>query len=304
MAEGRILIGTASWTDPSLVKSGAFYPAAATSAEARLRYYARLFPIVEVDSSYYALPSERNAQMWVERTPEHFVFNVKAFRLLTQHQTEPKVLPPNVRIELEASAKKNVYYEELAADLKEEIWRQFRLALEPLRSAGKLGAVLFQFPKWFIVRRASFDHLREVRERLAGYPVAIEFRHESWFSERHCASTLSFEREVGFCNVIVDEPQLRPGSIPTVWETTADELAMVRLHGRNARTWNMKGLKSSSERFDYQYLEGELVELAPPIRDLARRAKCVHVIFNNNKEDQGIRGAQIMQRLLSLAQGG
>ena len=294
----RILIGTASWADPSLLKSRKFYPSSASSAEARLRFYASHFPIVEVDSSYYAMPSVRNAELWVERTPEQFVFNIKAFRLLTQHQTEPKVLPPNVQVAPGPPQKRRLYYDELAADIKDEIWRQFQLALEPLRSSGKLGAVLFQFPKWFIVRRASFDHLREVRERLAGYPVAIEFRHESWFSERHRASTLAFEREAGFANVIVDEPQLRSSSIPTVWEATNDELAIVRLHGRNEQTWNMKGLRSSSERFDYDYAEEELAELASPIRELAARVACVHVIFNNNKEDQGIRGAQLMRRLL------
>lgn len=295
---GRILIGTASWADPSLLKSRKFYPPTAATPEARLRHYASVFPIVEVDSSYYALPSGRNAEMWVERTPSHFVFNIKAFRLLTQHQTEPKVLPPNVKIALGPIESKHIYYDDLPADIKDEIWRQFDLALAPLRAAGKLGAVLFQFPKWFIMRRASFDHLREVRERLPQDRIAIEFRHPSWFSDRHRGSTLAFERELAFCNVVVDEPQLHASSIPAVWEATNGELAIVRLHGRNAQMWNKKGLASSSERFDYDYTEAELNELTPSIRTLASQAATTHVIFNNNKEDQGVRSALMLRTLL------
>ncbi len=244
----NILVGTASWTDPTLLKSGKFYPRGMNSADARLRYYAERYPIVEVDSSYYALPSYRNAELWVERTPASFVFNIKAFRFFTQHQTQLKVLPPNVQAAL-ADWSGNLYYEDAPNEVKDELWRQFVLSLEPLVNAGKLGTLLFQFPKWFIVRRASLEHLREIRARLPEHPIAIEFRHESWFSEKYRERTLAFEREMNFTNVTVDEPQL-PGSIPTVWEPTNPELGMFRLHGRNSATWKKKGLKSSYDRLN------------------------------------------------------
>ena len=294
----QILVGTASWTDPTLLRSGLFYPPSAKSAEARLRYYAENFPIVEVDSSYYALPSYRNAELWAERTPERFVFNIKVFRFFTQHQTQLKVMPREVQAALAAWRDRNIYYADAPAEVRDEIWRQFGLSLEPLVRSGKLGALLFQFPKWFVYARASFDYLREIRERLADYLLAVEFRHESWFSGRNRDSTLAFEREMRFCNVIVDEPRDVPGSIPTVWEVTHPQLAMLRLHGRNAATWNLKGLASASDRFNYDYAQDELAAFISPLRSLAQSAQHMHVIFNNNLEDQGVRNARTMIDLL------
>lgn len=221
------------------------------------------------------------------------------FRLFTQHQTPVQVLPRDVQAALGERSEKNLYYADTPPEIRDELWRQFTLSLEPLRSAGKLGALLFQFPRWFIYRRASFDYLHEVRARLPDHQIAVEFRHESWFaSERHRDSTLAFERDQRLCNVTVDEPLGLPGSIPTVWDTTSDELAMVRLHGRNAETWNKKGLATAAERFDYDYSEDELASLAPHIRAMAAHMPTLHVIFNVNKEDQGVRGSLTMQRLL------
>lgn len=292
----NILVGTASWTDPTLLKSGRFYPPGTNSADARLRYYAQHFPIVEVDSSYYALPSYRNAELWVERTPASFVFNLKVFRFFTHHQTQLKVLPANVQAAL-GDWSGNLYYEDAPNEVKDELWRQFTLSLEPLVQAGKLGTLLFQFPKWFIVRRASLEHLREIRARLPQHPIAIEFRHESWFSEKYRDRTLACERELGFSNVTVDEPQL-PGSIPSVWEPTNPDLGLFRLHGRNAATWNEKGLRSASDRFNYDYTEQELAGFVPQVFALARQVKQVHVILNNNLEDQGVRNARTFMDLL------
>lgn len=291
-----LLIGTASWTDPTLVKSGKYYPRDVKTAEARLRYYSAEFPIVEVDSTYYAMPSVTNATLWAQRTPPQFVFNIKVFRLFTQHQTDPKVLPANVRAAL--GAQQTLYYNDVPAELQDELWRQFALSLEPLHATGKLGSLLFQFPKWFLPNRASRRHLEEIRQRLPESAIAIEFRHESWFEGRQRESTLAFEREMAFTNVIVDEPQL-PGSIPTVWEVTTPGLALLRLHGRNAQTWNLKGLKAASDRFNYDYSDDELREFVLPVRRLREQAREVHVIFNNNLEDQGVRNARTMMRMLA-----
>ena len=139
----NILVGTASWADPSLVKSGTFYPISAKSAEDRLRHYALNFSLVEVDSSYYAIPAPQMTSLWAERTPETFIFNIKAFRLLTQHPTEPRTLPPHIREELADWPKKNVYYNDLPDELKAEVWHEFMAALEPLRVNDKLAALLF-----------------------------------------------------------------------------------------------------------------------------------------------------------------
>lgn len=289
-----ILVGTSSWTDKSLIDSGNFYPPEAKTPEARLRFYASQFPIVEVDSSYYAIPSEKTAQLWVDRTPDDFVFNIKAFRLLTTHQTQPKVLPKHVRESLPID-KKTVYYKDLPNELIDAVWSEFRAVLRPLDEAGKLGAVLFQFPPWFLPHKESLAHIDACLERLQGFRLAVEFRHPLWFGDGR-ERTLEFERRRGLVNVIVDEPQGLKTSVPAVWEVTCPELAMVRLHGRNHGTWERKGLKAASERFDYWYDERELKALAPSIKAL--KAKDVHVLFNNNNQDQGQKGAAMLKSLV------
>jgi uncharacterized protein YecE (DUF72 family) len=289
-----ILVGTSSWTDKSLIESGNFYPADVKSPEARLRFYAAQFTIVEVDSSYYAIPSDKTAKLWVERTPKDFVFNMKAFRLLTTHQTQPKVLPKHVRDSLPVD-KKTVYYKDLPNELLDAVWSEFRAVLQPLKKAGKLGVVLFQFPPWFLPHKQSLAHIDECMERMEGFRLAVEFRHPMWF-EKGRERTLEFERERGIVNVIVDEPQGLKTSVPAVWEVTRPDVAMVRLHGRNHSTWERKGLKAASERFDYWYDEKELKDLAPKIKALA--AKDVHVLFNNNNQNQGQKGAAMLKRLL------
>jgi hypothetical protein len=157
-----VLVGTASWTEPTLIKSGRFYPPEARSAEDRLRYYASQFPVVEVDSSFYALPSFNNSVLWVNRTPEDFMFDVKLFRVFTLHQTPLKSLPPEVREEVENLATKtgNVYYKDLPKDVRERLWSLFLEGIEPLKSAGKLGlpaspapAVGYQEPRQRSARR-------------------------------------------------------------------------------------------------------------------------------------------------------
>lgn len=163
-----ILVGTASWTDKTLIDSGLFYPPEVKSAEARLRFYASRFPMVEVDSSYYAIPSASTSQLWVERTPADFVFNIKAFRLFTGHQTSPTVLHKDIREALPATAKKNLYYRDLPADIQDELWRRYKEALEPLRAAGKLAAAHFQFAPWLINNRDGQAHVQECVDRMAG----------------------------------------------------------------------------------------------------------------------------------------
>lgn len=297
-----IQVGTASWTDKSLIQCGRFYPKGA-SAEERLRFYASRFPMVEVDSSYYALPSARNAALWVERTPAAFNFNVKAFRLFTGHQTPAAALPKDVAAELAAhfKAKRNIYYKDMPDELREVLWDRYTRGIEPLRDAGKLAAVHFQFPPWLTPGPAAYAHIEECAARLPGYQLATEFRQQAWFDAAHRGATLAFERQHGFAHVVVDAPQGFKNSVPQVWEVTGPKLAIVRLHGRNAATWNAKDAAVASDRFNYDYSNSELAALAEPIGRLAQQVELLQVVFNNNYEDQGQRNAASLQKLLPHA---
>jgi len=292
-AADNVLVGTASWTGASLVKSRKFYPRGVNSAAARLAWYADRFSLVEVDSSYYALPSQRNSATWARNTPAGFTFNVKAFRLFTGHQTPPRALPNDVIRALEAqlASHRGLYYKDTPADVLDVLWDRFEQAIRPLREAGKLGVVHFQFAPWVTGTRRALDHIAACAARLPGYRIAVEFRHRSWFEPSRIDSTLSFLRERGLVHVVADEPQGFANSIPAVWEVTQPELAVVRLHGRNRETWTMTDTPDSSYRFNYDYPPGELAELAAEVRRLALRAQRVHVVFNNNYEDQGQRNA-------------
>lgn len=296
---GEVVVGTASWTDKTLLESGRFYPREAKSAEARLRYYASQFRLVEIDSTYYALPADRTAQLWAERTPQGFVFNVKAFRLFTGHQAQASALPADLRKALPPDAKPNFYYRDLSDEIRRELWRRFRSGLEPLRRSGKLGAILLQFAPWFVFGRESFAHILHCAEMLPGLQLAVEFRNKSWFGEKTREKSIAFERDHRLAHVVVDEPQGFPSSIPQVWEVTHPDLALLRLHGRNRETWARKGLASAAERFNYLYSAAELKTLARPVQDLASRARQVHVLFNNCHGDKAQRNAAQFRQLLA-----
>jgi uncharacterized protein YecE (DUF72 family) len=296
----RILVGSCSWTDPTLIASGRFYPAGVTDAEARLRYYAEQFDLVEVDATYYAPPSTRNSQLWAARTPPGFVFNVKAYGLLTQHPVLVDRLPDWLReaLSTEARSKRRAYAKDFAGDALDRLWRLHREALAPLAEAGKLGAVLFQFPPWFAYSGDAREYLRSLPSRLPGWPLAVEFRGGGWMREEHATATLELLEEAGLTHVCVDEPQGFSNSTPPVAAATAS-LAMVRLHGRNADTWESR-TGAASDRFKYLYDDAELQEWVPRVRELAAQARVVHVLFNNNYEDWGMRNARRMAQLLGV----
>lgn len=299
----EILVGSASWTDKSLIAAGTFYPEKSMSAEGRLRYYASRFPIVEVDSTYYALPSGRTSQLWVERTPEHFVMHVKAFRVFTGHHTQPEALPKDLREALNPPKGKNLYYKDVPTEIADELWRRYWRGIDPLRVSGRLGLVLFQFPPWVFYSRKGFDHIVHCQEKLPGMRLAIEFRHKSWFEGGHAEETLAFERDHDLVHVVVDEPQGFANSIPALWEATTATDAYVRLHGRNAATWNLKGLASSGERFNYLYPAAELEAIAASVVSLSRSARRTHVFFNNNYGDYGVRNAAELSGLVARRAG-
>ncbi|MDG4751368.1 DUF72 domain-containing protein [Micromonospora sp. WMMD718] len=286
---GEIKVGTASWTDRTLLDSG-WYPASADTPEKRLSYYARQFPLVEVDATYYSPPAERTARLWAERTPAGFTFNVKAFSLLTGHPTRVSALYKDLRPETD---KRNVYPDDLPAQAYEEVWTRFLSALDPLVEAGKLGALLFQFPPWFTIKRANKEYLLEVERRCAPLRPVFEFRHASWFDGDNAEETLGFLREHELPFVCVDMPQGHKSSIPPVLAATAD-LAVVRFHGHSDK-WTSKDIH---EKFGYDYSKRELRDWAPKLRELAGQAEQTHVLMNNCYQDYAQRNATTLVGLL------
>ncbi|WP_328500070.1 DUF72 domain-containing protein [Streptomyces sp. NBC_00457] len=287
---GRILVGTCSWTDPALVSSG-WYPPGRRDAAGRLQYYAEQFPLVEVDATYYGLPRERNSGLWVERTPNGFRFDVKAFSLLTGHRTRAAALPADLR---DAHARNAT-----EPGLLDEVWQRFATALEPLRRAGRLGTVLFQFPPWFTPGARAEAVLQQCAQRTEGWPVAVEFRHPEWWrAERRAASSQLLAR-LGMSAVAVDMAQSVPDAVPPVTTVTTPRLAVARFHGRS-RSW---GTGSKEDRFRHTYTTDELAEWLPRLHSMAGRCDELHVLFNNCCADAAVRAAQSMRQLLTPRPG-
>jgi uncharacterized protein YecE (DUF72 family) len=287
---GRVLVGTASWTDKSLLKSG-WYPPDATTAEARLKYYASQFPLVEVDSTYYYPPRRPVAQQWAQRTPRGFTFNIKAFSILTQHPTKVTALPEEMRPE----GKQRVYPKDLDPDAVDYLWSSFFDALEPLDRSEKLGAVLFQFPPWFTIRRSNKDYLVECAERAKPRRICVEFRHQSWMTDDNREETLEFLREHDLAYVCVDMPQGFRSSLPPVVAATSPALGVIRFHGRNKEEWESGSVQ---RRFRYLYSDRELEEWLPRIRRLSEETEATQVVMNNCYEDYAQRnGAELAQML-------
>ena len=291
---GRIKVGISSWTEPTLIKSG-WYPPDATTAEERLRYYASRFPVVEVDSTFYAILNEKTAGLWVARTPKDFTFNAKAYALLTQHPTPAARLPKDLR-ERVSDSKTNLYFKDLGPKEKESVWDRFREGLQPLQDAGKLGAIVFQFPKWFLPSPSAYRFMEDLREWLPDFGIAIEFRQALWMKESRRERVLQFLKDHHYTYVVVDEPQGFASSVPPVVATTAP-LGMVRFHGHNQENWEKKGI-STAEKFRYLYVPGELKAWAPRLQDMAKRATEVHAIFNNCYSDYAVRNAEELGGLL------
>lgn len=296
---GKVLIGTASWTDKTLVQSGNFYPKEASTAEARLRFYAEQFPIVEVDSTYYYPPSEKNAGLWIERTPSHFTFHIKAYSLLTNHPTRPNSLYKELLESLpeEVRGKRFLYADKLAPGVVDEVWQRFADALLPLHSSGKLGVVHFQFPEWFLPGSQSRAYILECKERLSDYRIAVEFRNSTWLNEKNVDRTLDFLKEHKIPFTSVDMPQGFRSSLPPLAVSTSKHLAYVRFHGRNKKNWEKKS-ETATPRFAYLYKEKELEEWVPKIRSLAQQTKEVHVLMNNCYRDYAVRNARQLATML------
>jgi len=271
---GPILVGTCNWVDHE-----EFYPddLSGRRQRDRLGFYARYFPLVEIDSSFYGIPTPARVADWVARTPDAFVFNIKAYRSLTGHEREGgRPRPPTPDEE-----------------------RHFLEALEPLRESGKLGAVHYQFPPWMVAGPAGREVLLRTRDRHPHDVLAVEFRHRSWFDGGRLAETEDLLRELDCTLVGVDAPQLGSGTAPAHLAITSERLVVVRFHGRNYETWYRR-TASTGERFDYLYPPAELEQWVPAVLAAADRGVPVHVLMNNNRSNYAVVNGFDMAHLLGV----
>lgn len=271
----RILIGTCNWLDHK-----GFYPPElekSSRAKERLTYYAERFPIVEVDTTFYGIPKPGVAEQWVERTPEDFTFNVKAYRTLTGHGTREEPKRPATK----------------------EEWHDFQEMLTPLREAGKLGAVHFQFAPWITHSVKNREALLDVREHHPDDLIAVEFRHKSWYEPEALPQTEELLRELDMTLVSVDAPQLGSATVPPGIFITSKKLVVVRFHGRNYQRWYHKG-GTSADRFDYEYREPDFDRWKTWIRRADEEVDEMHLLMNTNAGDQGPRNAVTLIRVLGL----
>ena len=273
---GSIRVGVCSWADETLTK--VWYPPGVRSGEERLRYYAERFDVVEANSTYYRLPDPQMVENWAERTPPGFTMHVKAFGVMTRHPVKLDQLPTDLR-DVPTDSRGRV--DRPPREYRAEVFRRFHEALEPLRTAGKLGGILMQFPPYVVHKPVSLEYLAWSQEQLAGDEMLVEFRHASWLDEEHRAETLGFLEEHGMNYVVVDAPRTGVKNVlPTVVAATSTT-GYVRFHGRNAETWN-KRTRSAAERFDYLYSVEELREWVPRLKELATETEVVYAMFNNN----------------------
>lgn len=293
-----MLTGSCSWTDKTLVQDADWYPRRTMTAEERLRFYASQFPLTEIDSTYYAPPAEQQAALWAERTPPGFRFDVKAYSLLTGHPTRPRSLWSDLREQLdpEVAEKRSIYAHHLDPDALQEAWRRFGAALRPLQDTGKLGAVLFQYPPWFVPRRENRREVESLRERLPEYLICVEFRSPMWLAEpRDRERTLGLLKEHGLVAACVDAPSV--SQLPRLLAVTNEQLLVMRFHGRSDSTWNAN-TRTAAERFRYLYSKDELAELAAPVSEAAAQARETHLLMNNCYRDYSVRNAAQLRDLL------
>lgn len=287
-----IKVGTSSWADQTLLRSG-WYPKAARTPADRLAFYARNFPLVEVDTSYYAVPVPETTHGWVDATPPGFTFDVKAFSLFTGHPTPVTMLPKELR---PAAGPTRIRWRDLPEASYEELWDRFRAALEPLAAADRLGAVLLQFPPWLARSEGARRRILDLADRCRPWRVAVELRHGSWFDGDAAAETVTFLADRDLSMVCVDMPQGHPSSVPPIMIATA-EPAVVRFHGHSPHWAD----GSKEDRFRYAYSDGELRRWAELLTDLADHSGELHVLFNNCCEGQAQRDAGRLAELLGVA---
>lgn len=267
-----IYIGLTGWGDHPTVYSEV------TSAKDKLFDYSGHFPIVELDTSFYAIPSVHNVEKWCKDTPDNFRFIVKAYQGMTGHLRD-----------------------ELPFETRNDMFNAFRACASAFQKHGKLATVLVQFPPWFDCQAQNVQYIRYIKQQLADYPVAIEFRNQTWYATATKEKTLAFLREYELIHTVCDEPQAGSGSVPFVPIATAEK-ALVRIHGRNIHGWRNIGHNENwrKVRFLYDYNKEELQKLSEDMQFLQQQTKEIYVLFNNNSGGHAAGNAKMLQQLLQL----
>lgn len=296
----QVRVGTASWSEPEFVRAG-WYPPGLT-ARGQLAFYARHFDLVELNSSFYALPQTRQCERWVAETPPGFLFDAKVHRLLSRHATRPDMLPADLRDQAEVSDRGNVV---LTPMLEEEMAGRLLEALEPLERAGKLGALLLQLTPSFAPRTGHLSQLEDLLLTLkgkgkTGRRVVVELRHRGWLEGARREETVAFLLEQGVALASIDGPpadvERHPTIMPAIDEITDERLTYLRLHGRDPKAY-LTG-RTVAERFHYDYSDAELDEVCARAERLAAVSDAVHVVFNNNSRDFAPKAAERLRRRL------
>jgi len=267
-----IKIGLTGWGDhPSIYRTN-------STRRDRLFDYSSHFPIVELDTSFYAIPSQQNIEKWINETPDTFQFIVKAYQGMTGHLRD-----------------ENPY------ESRNEMFEAFRQCASTFQKANKLAMILVQFPPWFDCSVKNVNYIRFVKQQLEDFPIAIEFRNRTWYSAERSHETIRFLRELGFIHTVCDEPQAGIGSVPFVIEAT-NEKALVRIHGRNVYGWRNSGSTENwrEVRFLYDYNKEELTELSHKIIKLEQLCKEVYVLFNNNSGHHAADNAKNLQQMMNI----
>jgi len=336
MAKSRILVGTASWSDPEFVRD--WYPKKMPAGD-RLGWYADQFEMVEVNSSFYSVPELRMVARWCASTPEGFVFNFKLHQLLSRHSTRSKMLPPHLQKHVETDAKGRVKLTpEIEAEVIEatrpalEIFERagklgvlllqlspafsprkndvgelrnilqllapHRVAIEIFERAGKLGVLLLQLSPAFSPRKNDVGELRNILQLLAPQRVAIEFRNRNWMADERHDEVEKFLRAHNASFVNVDAPRVNHFTVmpSDIDEVTSTEVAYLRLHGRDAKAYTTG--KTVAARFNYDYSDDEIEEIAERSQSLAQRASETHIVFNNNASDYAPHAAARLRKAL------
>jgi uncharacterized protein YecE (DUF72 family) len=291
-----VRIGTCSFADQALID---FWYPPRLPAVARLPWYAERFSTVEVDSTFYAIPAESTVRGWAERTPDGFVVHIKAFGVMTRHPVRLEQLPAELREGMPVDDRGRV--DRPGREQRAAVFRAFLEALEPLRAAGKLGGILFQFPPYVVPGGAAFEYLDWARGQVGEDEMLVEFRHRDWFAGDVRGEVLSFLEERRMSYVTVDAPRLDSRTVPETVVAVTGPIAYVRFHGRNAATWNRRG-GGAAERFDWTYAEDELAGWVEPLRELSGAAEQAYAFFNNNNQTNGVAqapaGAALLRKLL------
>lgn len=292
-----IRVGCASWLDKSLINEGDFYPRPSMNSEDRLSWYSEFFNFVEVNATYYTLPNEKIVALWDKRTPQSFLFGIKAWGLMTGHNVKIDLLPHEFRKLLPNSISLNkrgeIEHQQFPSSALDLAYERFKDAIKPLADSGKLGYILFQFAPWIRYGKTALDYLSSIPERLPGYPIAIEFRHESWIPAR-TKEVLKFLSERRISCVAVDAPWM-----PRIMEPTSS-IFVIRCHGMNIDGWQaqLRGEEPTvAEKYDYLYSEKEVRNLVDSIRTLQSVSR-VFVVFNNNRRNYPIINGLQFRRIL------